>query len=111
MSLREKFEKWVLESSADYQYPASMIARNSSGDYAIVRIQGAWQGYQASRFEVPEGYCLVPVEPTIEMIAALGWGGDDVLAIGHASISEDIAKCYAEMLDAATVLIAETVEP
>lgn len=111
MSLREKFEKWVIESNQDYETPQFLIERNLSGDYSTVRIQGAWQGYQASRFEVPEGYCLVPVEPTIEMIAALGWGGDDVLAIGHASISEDIAKCYAEMLDAAPVLIVGKVEP
>lgn len=44
---------------------------------------------------------MVPVEPTIAMIAALGWGGDEVLAIGHAMMSSGIADEYAAMLAAA----------
>lgn len=111
MSLREKFEKWVIESNQDYETPQFLIERNLSGDYSTVRIQGAWQGYKASRFEVPEGYCLVPLEPTIEMIAALGWGGDEVLAVGHGAISGGIADDYRAMLEAAPVLVVEKVEP
>lgn len=49
----------------------------------------------------PAGWKLVPVEPTIEMIAALGWGGDEVLAVGHGAISGGIADEYAAMLAAA----------
>ena len=49
----------------------------------------------------PSGWKLVPVEPTIEMIAALGWGGDEVLAVGHGAISGGIADEYAAMLAAA----------
>lgn len=43
---------------------------------------------------VPEGWKLVPLEPTIEMIAALGFGGDTELAIGHGSISVELAASY-----------------
>lgn len=44
---------------------------------------------------------LVPVEPTVEIIAALGFSGDVDLAIGHGAISEEIAKNYAAALAAA----------
>lgn len=43
---------------------------------------------------VPDGWKLVPMEPTIEMIAALGFGGDTDLAIGHGSISFELAASY-----------------
>jgi hypothetical protein len=48
-----------------------------------------------------EGKVLVPTEPTIEMIAALGFGGDVALAIGHAAISEEVEQTYKAMLSAA----------
>lgn len=50
---------------------------------------------------VPEGWQLVPKEPTIKMVAALGWEGDEAMAIGHASISEEFAKNYKAILSAA----------
>ena len=46
----------------------------------------------------PDGFVLVPVTPTIEMIAALGFGGDVALAVGHAAISEDVEQTYKAML-------------
>ncbi len=50
---------------------------------------------------IPEGHVVVPKEPTIEMIAALGFGGDVAMAIGHAAISETIANNYRAALSAA----------
>lgn len=50
---------------------------------------------------VPEGWQMVPKEPTIAMIAALGWAGDEVLAVGHGLISKGISEDYAAMLAAA----------
>jgi len=47
-----------------------------------------------------EGKVLVPVEPTIEMIAALGFDGDVALAIGHAAISAEVEQTYRAMLSA-----------
>lgn len=55
----------------------------------------------ALRARAPEGYVLVPVDPTIEMLAAIGWGGDVDLAIGHAAITGEIYDCYKAMLAAA----------
>ena len=50
---------------------------------------------------IPEGHVVVPKEPTIEMIAALGFMGDVAMAIGHAAISETIANNYRSALLAA----------
>lgn len=49
---------------------------------------------------VPEGWRLVPAEPTIEMIAAIGFDGDAELAIGHAAISAQCVETYHAMLAA-----------
>lgn len=46
-------------------------------------------------------YRSVPIEPTIEMIAALGFDGDTELAIGHGAISVQLSAAYAAMLAAA----------
>lgn len=43
---------------------------------------------------VPEGHALVPVEPTLEMIAELAFNGEVELARGHADICEDVAHDY-----------------
>ncbi len=50
---------------------------------------------------VPEGWRLVPADPTPEMIAALGFSGDVDMAIGHAAISMDVANLYRAALAAA----------
>lgn len=47
---------------------------------------------------VPEGFALVPENPTMEMIAALGFEGDEVAAIGHASIFSEMTERYGAML-------------
>lgn len=44
---------------------------------------------------------LVPVTPTVEMIAALGFDGDSDLSLGHGAISVGLAGAYAAMLAAA----------
>lgn len=46
---------------------------------------------------------FVPVEPTIEMVAALGFDGDVDMTIGHGAISAEIVSVYTNMLDAAPV--------
>lgn len=50
---------------------------------------------------IPEGHVVVPKEPTIEMIAALGFRGDTTLAIGHSAICEEITEDYRAMIAAA----------
>lgn len=46
----------------------------------------------------PSEWQSVPVNPTIEMIAALGFNGDVVLAVGHASACEELTAQYRAML-------------
>lgn len=58
----------------------------------------------AQQLIVPAGYRLVPEEPSLEMIAALGFGGDVALVIGHAAISEEVEQSYRSLLDAAPAL-------
>jgi hypothetical protein len=70
-------------------------------DQALDRVAERLDGYTHPKSAaVPEGYVLVPVEPTIEMIAAIGWNGDVDMAIGHAKISEEVAHAYKAMLTA-----------
>lgn len=49
---------------------------------------------------VPEGFQLVPTEPTIEMIAALGFGGDVALAMGHGAVCQELENTYRALLAA-----------
>jgi len=55
----------------------------------------------AQQLIVPAGYRLVPEEPSPEMIAALGFGGDVALAIGHAAISAEVEQSYRSLLEVA----------
>ena len=50
---------------------------------------------------VPEGYALVPVEPTPEMIAAGWFGGEMHVALGHANAYRECEGDYARLLAAA----------
>ena len=47
------------------------------------------------------GKSLVPVEPTVEMLAALAFDGDVDIAIGHAAILKETEDGYKAMLEAA----------
>jgi hypothetical protein len=52
--MREKFEAWAMKQaeSMRYSFPAGAVELNGLGDYAIVWVQGAWLGWQASRAEL-----------------------------------------------------------
>ena len=50
---------------------------------------------------VPDGYALVPVEPTPEMIAAGWFGGEMHVALGHANAYRECEGDYARLLAAA----------
>ena len=53
----------------------------------------------SGRIPTPEEpWQCVPAEPTIEMLAALGWDGDVNLAIGHGAITGELEGAYAAML-------------
>lgn len=107
------------ETEAVKEAPSAPVAPQAAEDWLRQRY-GAARGHHAWRDlaeafnagaalsvkagsypEIPEGWQLVPKDPTIEMVAALGWEGDEVLAVGHALISKGIADSYAAMLAAA----------
>jgi hypothetical protein len=49
--MREEFEVWAVSQAASmkYSFPEDATQINGLGDYAIVWVQGAWLGWQASR--------------------------------------------------------------
>lgn len=69
-------------------------------------IEAALSGQSAG---VPTGYALVPIEPTVEMIAALGFAGDADIAIGHARAFKETVDAYASMLAAAPAPVGQSV--
>lgn len=52
--MRPDFEKWAIGQarSMQYSFPEDAVQINGIGDYAIVWVQGAWLGWQASRTEL-----------------------------------------------------------
>ena len=67
MSNREAFEEWYFGT---YRETIHILP---NGQYASPRQQHSWDAWQA---RVPEGYVVVPKEPTYEMIdAAIGNNG------------------------------------
>ena len=67
MRNREAFEEWY---SGTYRETIHILP---NGQYASLRQQHSWDAWQA---RVPEGYVVVPKEPTYEMIdAAIGNNG------------------------------------
>ena len=49
----------------------------------------------------PQGWMLVPVKPTVQMLAELGFNGDYELAVCHAATCADLDARYRAMLAAA----------
>ena len=72
MRNREAFEEWY---SGTYRETIHILP---NGQYASLRQQHSWDAWQS---RVPEGYVVVPVEPTEDMIMAgcMEHGGYDVI--------------------------------
>lgn len=70
---REAFERWYAEETGE---PNVRRYADSRGVYTHLAMQSAWLGWkaalesQAAQPQVPEGYVLVPVEPTENMMNA-----------------------------------------
>lgn len=67
----------------------------------IAHIDTLLQCARSAGDAVPAGFKLVPVEPTMAMVAALAFKGDELMAIGHSLISKEVMDDYAAMLAAA----------
>lgn len=69
MAEREEFE-----AQPEFVADPLLLDRGPDGSYHYVRVQGAWDGWKAraalSAPAVPDGFKLVPIEPTDAMIDA-----------------------------------------
>ena len=82
--MREEFEKWARTECFDLAAVAGFYLDNET--------DAAWRAWQAAR-TVPEGYVMVPVEPTSDMVCA---------AIDAGTIDDDdVLWVWGEMLSAA----------
>ena len=81
--MREEYEAWFCSTIPYKIAKESWFAVMDDGDYIITDVQAGWAGWKASRaalsenhspdiakMVVPEGWQLVPVEPTFEMVQA-----------------------------------------
>lgn len=98
MTQREEFEAWASDNG---KWPDA-VERTRSGPYVLIQIENQWTTWQAAQAEQPaRGWKLVPVEPTLEMLAALGWDGDITIMTGHAMAMRETEEQYKAMLAAA----------
>lgn len=73
---REQFEAWMMTQTTHGN--EHVLTRVGGGDerYLSPLTSSMWAAWQAALRAAPEGYVLVPVEPTPEMLAAVGNGAD-----------------------------------
>ncbi len=63
---RVAFQASVLKRNADYADPSMLLERNAAGSYAVVRIQGEWEGWQARASLAPQA-AAAPDAPEIDL--------------------------------------------
>lgn len=110
-------------AQAQQLYPRDAAQRNANAAHIAaanpatllalvehIRSQAAELERRKAGQAVPEGYALVPIEPTPEMIAAFAFAGDVDLAIGHGAISAEVASDYKSMLAAAPAAPAQVAQ-
>ena len=108
--IREEYEAWFCSTMPYKIAKESWFAVMDDGDYIITDVQAGWAGWKASRaalsenhfpdaaeMVVPEGWQLVPVEPTIEMVQAAT----------HSAVGFGTRAAYQAMLSAAPKLGGE----
>ena len=108
--MREEYEAWFCSTMPYKIAKESWFAVMDDGDYIITDVQAGWAGWKASRAALsenhfpdaaemvaPEGWQLVPVEPTIEMVQAAT----------HSAVGFGTKAAYKAMLAAAPKLGGE----
>ena len=102
--MREEYEAWFCSTMPYKIAKESWFAVMDDGDYIITDVQAGWAGWKAScaalsenhspdsaKMVAPEGWQLVPVEPTIEMVKAAT----------HSAVGFGTRAAYKAMLAAA----------
>ena len=110
--MREEYEAWFCSTMPYKIAKESWFAVMDDGDYIITDVQAGWAGWMASRAALsenhspdagkmvaPEGWQLVPVEPTEAMIS-------EVIDAGTFD-EDDVAYFWYSMLAAAPKLGGE----
>lgn len=89
MSNKEEFEEWY---SGIYRETIHILP---NGQYASLRQQHSWDAWQA---RVPEGYVVVPKEPSAKMIEI----GSNALGNGKMGFATymDVNNSYKAMIEA-----------
>ena len=108
--MREEYEAWFCSTIPYKIAKESWFAVMDDGSYIITDVQAGWAGWKASRAALsenhspdaakmvaPEGWQLVPVEPTIEMVQAAT----------HSAVGFGTKAAYKAMLAAAPKLGGE----
>ena len=97
-NMKEAFEAWAWENR-DPHFPDFSKDESDDRMYWGRVTEIAWQAWQAAlSLDVPEGWKLVPIEPTADMLKRSNWSGNrDV------SVDEEWARktVYRRMLSAA----------
>jgi hypothetical protein len=89
MSNREAFEKWVCQQSQFNPHPKEFYLNlNGLGEYASIKVQGAWEGWQAALQHAPQPAVTewVGGHPPIETMAIMHIptrGYPDYMVIGY----------------------------
>lgn len=103
---RVELERQINQSGRDIDYLGAMAAFHSDKWHKMDPITGYMHGWNARRNHaqpasvVPDGYVMVPVEPTAEMIAA-AMNCEDVLFNNDESFCVQFGNIYEAMLAAA----------
>lgn len=90
---REAFEKFIANKYKDLIDQRLCI--NSDGDYMAWDMQVAWATWQAAQ-AAPEGFVLVPMQPTPRMIDATWNCDEEIQNMSHNSRNEFIYKAMIE---------------
>lgn len=89
---REAFEAWVGSNGRK-------VERSSDGSYKSMTLDKEWEAWQAAKAQaVPEGFVLVPKQPTPKMIDATWNFDEEIQDMSHNSRNEFI---YNAMIAAA----------
>ena len=87
---REVFEAWA-KNKGKY------VKRSTNGDaYISMTLNAEWEAWQAAKAQaIPEGFVLVPVDPTGAMVKAGSWND-----YAHSLPDNHVVEIYKLMIEA-----------
>ena len=96
MDVQKEREAFVEKYRKVYKVDKSLFV-NDSGEFTDLFCQDAWVMWQAAKAQaVPEGFVLVPMQPTPRMIDATWNCDEEIQNMSHNSRNEFIYKAMIE---------------